>query len=408
MVESYAHPEGKVDGLTVYKEEFINRGPATVPKITRPQTVIAKNDSKFQSQTTHNSTFTPKKPIPQQIYGELPSFTGSILFPDPKADMKTTNQDVYKGRFAKVADLCKPAEAQVTIGIEGDHFHGTTHRDTFKTPEMEGRREARKRQPQLKANQRAKFQSQTQFKSDFPGYGGKMPNPPKPITPPPETVNLAMNNNRHFSTTNNEFYKIIWDPKTIGRTKILKPDGEAYSKPLTKMETKTQAMRDFTQKEPVKMPQIRPPTRTEPSKSKFFDETAYKSQFKHYRTAPFQRYGDLHESAFYLKPVTKFYQDGSVTMQDFQGAAGGKPSTPHLPVQKLHVRDGELLSQTTYNSDYIRKAKGQCSYLQWMQDRETKKKAAKITLQKTTEPQKIGKALKQHNQEKSGVLVGNK
>lgn len=401
MAESYAQPEGKVDGLTVYKEEFINRGPATVPKITRPQTVIAKNESKFHSQTTHNSAFTPKKPIPQPTYGELPSFTGSILFPDPKADMKTTNQDVYKGRFTKVADLCRPAEDQVTIGVEGDHFHGTTHRDTYKTPEMEARRETRKKQPQLNANQRAKFQSDTQFKSDFPGYGGKMPNPPKPIPPPPETVNLAMNNNRHFSTTNNEFYKINWDPKTIGKTKILKPDGGTYNKPVEKMETKTQAMRDFTQKEPVKMPQIRPATRTEPSKSKFHDETAYKSQFKHYRTVPFQRYGDIHESAFYLKPVTKFYQNGSVTMQDFQGATGGKPSTPHLPVQKLHVKDGDLLCQTTYNSDYIRRAKEQCSYLQWVQDRETQRKAAKITLQRT-------KALKQDNQEKSAVMVGNK
>ena len=408
MMESYTQPEGKVDGLTVYKEEFINRGPGTVPKITRPQTVIAKNDSKFQSQTTHNSTFTPKKPIPQPTYGEIPSFTGSILFPDPKADMKTTNQDVYKGKFAKVADLCRPAEAQVTIGVEGEHFHDTTHKDTYRTPGMEVRQEGRKRQPQLKANQRAKFQSETQFKRDFPGYGGKMPEPPKPIPPPPETVNLAMNNNRDFLTTNNDFYQISWDPKTIGRTQILKPDAGTYNKPAEKMETKTQAMVDFTQKEPVRMPQIRPPTRTEPSKSKFFDETAYKSQFKHYRTIPFQRYGDLHESAFYLKPVTKFYQDGSVTMQDFQGAMGGKPSTPQVPIQKLHAQGGELLSQTTYNSDYIRKAKEKCSYLQWVQDRETQKKAAKIARGKTAQPPRIEKALKQENQEKSAVMVGNK
>lgn len=389
MAEAYEHSDEKLDGMTVYKRDFINRGLPSVPKVNRPQTIIAPNTSRFHDQTTHNTAFTRKNPVPQVTYGELPSFTGSILFPDPKADLKTTNQDVYKGKYAKVADLCKPAQAQVNIGIEGEYSHGTTHRETFKTPEREGRQQPRKRNPNLKTDARAKFQSQTQFKSDFPGYGGKMPKPARLAQPPPETVNLAMNNDRDLHTTNEEFFKISWDPKTIGRTQILKPDGDTFLAPQVKMQTVTQSMSDYTQKEPVKMPHIRPQTRTEPNKVKFRDETAYNSQFKHYGTVSFQRYGDLHESAYYLKPVTKFYQDGSLTMQDYKGARGGKPRTPHKPVENLHTNDGELPKQTTYNSAYVRKPVQECSYLSYVKDRETNKAAQKIMQQ-----QQSGKVLK--------------
>lgn len=401
MEENYERSDDKLDGTTVYKQDFINRGLPSVSKVTRPQTIIAPNTTKFHDQTTHNTTFTPKNPLPQTTYGELPSFTGSILFPDPKENIKTTNQEVYKGKYAKVADLCKPAQAQVTIGIEGDYSHGTTHRDTFKTPQNEGRQPPRIRNPNLKTDARAKFQSETQFRSDFPGYGGKMPRPPRPIEPPPETVNLAMSKDRAFKTTNDEFFKISWDPKTIGRTQILKPDAGIYQTPQIKMETVTQSMNDFTQKEPVKMPHIRPQTRTEPSKIKFRDETAYKSQFKPYGTVPFQRYGDLHESAYYLKPVTKFYQDGSVTMQDFQGAHGGKPSTPHVPIHKLHNNEGEFIKQTTYNSTYVRKPVQECSYLTWVKDRETKKATKKILQQ-----QQAGRQINDIPTAKTALLCG--
>lgn len=401
MAEMYERPDAKIDDVTVYKEEFVPRGVPSVPKVTRPKTIIAPNTTKFQDKTTHNTTFTRKVPVPNVTYGELPSFTGSILFPDPALDTTTTNQEVYKGKFAKVADLCKPAQAQVTIGIEGDYFHGTTHRDTFKFPEKEGRQQQRIRNPNLKTDARAKFQSQTQFKSDFPGFGGKIPKPARMVQPPPETVNLAMNNKREFKTTNEQFFTPSWDPKTIGRTQILKPDGDVYKKPDVKMQTVTQSMTDYIQKEPVKMPQIRPQTRTVANKTKFRDETAYNSQFKHYGTVPFRRYGDLHESGYYLKPVAKFYQDGSVTMQDFQGANGGKPSTPHKPVQKLHNNEGKLVDQTTYKSTYIQKPSQTCSYLDWIKERESKKMADKII-----EKQQSSKVFQETHTAKQAMLCG--
>ncbi|KAK3752398.1 hypothetical protein QZH41_008600 [Actinostola sp. cb2023] len=402
MVGSYERSGEKMDSLTVYNREFIDHGPPTVPKVTRPKTVIAPNLSKFHDQTTHNTTFTHKVLVPQVMYGELPSFTHSILFPDPKTDVTTTNQDVYKGKYAKVAELCKPVQAQVSIGIEGEFSHGTTHRDAFKTPEREGRQEPRKRISPLKPDVRAKFQSQTQFKSDFPGYGGKMPKPTKLIPPPPETVKLAMNNNIDFHTTNEQFFKLTWDPKTIGRTAMIKPDGGTYKTPQTKMETVTQSMRDYTQKESVKQQDVRPPTRIERNQTKFRDETVYNSQFKHYGTVPFKRYGDIHESAYYLKPVTKFYQDGSVTKQDFQGALGGKPRTPHKPVSTLHNDEGELFSQTTYGSTYVKQPQQSCSYLKWVRERETKKAAEKIILRQKSEPPKVFN----ETAVKSGILCG--
>lgn len=374
-IEEYKIPEEKLDGKTVYAQDFVDRGPSEVVKITRPPTVTQNKGLKFQSATTHNQAFTPKVPSLQAPFGELPCYTGAILYPekDHKYDVKTWNQDVYRGKFAARPEAFKPKEAQVTIGIEGDHFLQTVHKDEFKTPEHETRTEVRVRQPTLKTEKRAKFRDDTQAKSDFPGFGAKMPLPPKPCSPPPATLRLAMNNSQDFETTNKQFYNISWDPSKIERTKMLKPDDGDYVAPETKFATTTITKEDFKQKEAVKMPKIRPPTRIEPSKAKFFSETAYNTQFKPYKKVPFVRYGDFHETSFYQKPVVKFHQDGSVTTQDFKGAEGGRPRTSMKPEEKLEKVSDKMSGNTSYNEAYSRKKLPECSYLEWRSKHMAKK-----------------------------------
>lgn len=358
----------------------MDRGPPEVVKITRPQTVTKNKGVKFQSATTHNQTFTEKVPNPQAPFGELPCYTGSILYPDKdsKYDVKTWNQDVYRGKFAARPEAFKPKETQVTIGIEGDHFLRTVHKDAFKTPEQEAKQEAKFQQPTLKIEKRAKFRDDTQAKSDFPGYGAKMPLPPKACSPPPATLRLAMNNAHDFETTNKQFYKISWDPSKIERTKILKPDGGEYVTPGVKFSTTTITKEDFKQKEPVKMPKLRPPTRIEPSKAKLLSETAYNAQFKPYQNVPYVRYGDFHETRFYQKPVEKFHQDGSVTTQDFKGAEGGRPRTSMKPEMKLEKVNDKISGNTAYNEAYSRKKLPECSYLEWRSKNLTKKALATV------------------------------
>jgi len=379
-VDEYKRPEEKIDGKTVYARDFVDRGPPEIVKVTRPQTVTQNKGLKFQSETTHNKTFTAKVPSPQAPFGELPCYTGSILYPDKdgKYDVKTWNQDVYRGRFAARPEAFKPKEAQVTIGTEGDHFLRTVHKDEFKTPEYEARQEAKVRQPILKTEKRSKFRDDTQAKSDFPGFGAKMPLPPKPISPPPATLRLAMNNNLDFETTNKQFYKITWDPNKIERTKILKPDDGEYVSPETKFASTTVTKEDFKQKEAVRMPKIRPPSRIEPSKAKFFDETAYNAQFKPYKKVPFVKYGDFHEASFYQKPVEKFHQDGSVTTQDFKGAEGGRPRTCMKPEAKLEKANEKMSDNTAYSEAFNRKKLPHCSYLDWRSKHLAKKALATV------------------------------
>ena len=364
----------------MYAQDFKDRGPPDVVKLRRPQTITQKRGVKFQSATTHNETFTPKVPIPQATYGELPSFTGSILFPEKgsKYDVKTLNQDVYRGKFVPRAETYKPRETQIQIGTEGGHDLRTVHKDTYVVLEQEKKTESKVRQPTLKTQRRPKFQDDTQAKSDFPGYGGKMPLPPKPITPPPATLSLAMNNNTDFETTNNRFYKITWDPSKIEKTKSLKPEDKEYTSPGTKFATTTITKEDFKRREAAQIPKIRPPTRTEPFKAKFFDETAYKAQFKPFKSAPFVRYGDFHEANVYLKPLVKFHQDGSVTRQDFKGAEGGRPSTSLKPKQRLERVDGEISGVTAYSEAYRRKKLPYCSYLNYVNQHMAKKSLATV------------------------------
>lgn len=379
-VEEYKIPEEKIDGKTVYAQDFVDRGATKVVKITQPKPIIESGKLKFQSATTHNQTFTPKVPSPQAPFSEHPCYTGSILYPEKnsKYKVKTWNQDVYRGKFAVRPEAFKPKEDQVTIGIEGDHFLRTVHKDEFKTPEHETRREVKIQKPTLKTEKRAKFRDDTQAKSDFPGFGAKMPLPPKPCSPPPATLRLAMNNAQEFETTNKQFYKISWDPSKIERTKTLKPDDDEYVAPEVKFATTTITKDDFKQREAVKMPKIRPPSRIEPSKAKFFSETAYSAQFKPYEKVPFIRYGDFHETNFYQKPAVKFYQDGSVTAQDFKGAEVGRPRTTMKPEEKLEKVNEKMAGSTSYSEAYSRKNLPDCSYLRWRSKHLAKKALATV------------------------------
>ena len=255
----------------------------------------------------------------------------------------------------------------------------TEHRQAYKTPDKEGRQApAQVRDSTMKVQKRAKFQSQTQNKSDFPGFQGKMPRPRKTITPPPATINLAMNNDRYLETTNNTLYKITWDPSKMAKTKSAKKEVPPYEKPEVKFADITRTKQDYQPKGPAKVTKVRPPTRIEPNQAKFASETAYNSAFKHYKV-PYVRYGDFHEGNVYLKPVVKFHQDGSVTTGDYNGTPGGRPRELIMPQPQLELQQGKMADVTAYKDAFSRKNLPDCSFLQWMAEHKAKSTMKELT-----------------------------
>lgn len=391
MEEKYIPPESKFEGKTAYTEDYFDRGLPNTVKVTRPQTVTKAPVAQFFGVTTNKEHFPPKVGNRQAPYGEVPSFTGSILFPDKRNpnDLKTWNQKVFKGKFASRPPIVTH-ESTVKIGTEGEHDLNTMHQQFFRAPDKEGRQAAQVRDATLKVPKRAKFQSQTQNRSDFPGFEGKMPRPPKAITPPPATINLAMNNDRHFVTTNKELYKITWDPSKMEKTKSAKKEEPPYQPPEEKFADTTQTKEDYKPKSPIKINKIRPPTRMAANEARFSSDTAYKSAFKHY-TVPYVRYGDFHEASIYLKPSVKFHQDGSVTTGDFKGAQGGRPRELIVPQSKLQLEQGKMEGSTSYKDAFSRKELPTCAFVQWMAEHQ----ATNTTVSDVLEPPKGGISFKE-------------
>lgn len=372
-MDSYEPSSAKIDGKTVYMEDYENRGPPNAVKMTRPKTMLAPR-AKFYSNTTHNDTFTAKQPIYQPAYGEVPSFVGSILFPDGQnKSERTVNQDTYKGKFVPRVETMKPKQAQITLGIEGDYDHQTMHREMFKKLGPGEKAERVARGSTLKIEKRAKFEGQTQHKSDYPGYTkGKMPLPSKAATPPPDTLRISYDKDQAFNTTNKDEYKITWDPTKMRMAKSLKKDDDEYHPPTEKFATLTQTMADFEPKQTGKVTQIRPLTQAGGPKIKFCGETSYNNQFPKHDIQPRVRYGEIPVHSVHLKPIEKFFQDGSVTTQDFKTPDNCKPRSPFKPSYTMHVEEGKMEGDTVYRAEFVPKKTDICKFTQWMVEHEAR------------------------------------
>ena len=132
---------------------------------------------KFADETTHNATFQAKKTEPTTGFSELPSFMGSILFPDSKSkNLRTVNQEAYQGKFAPKSEFCGPREAAITLGTEGVYEHETVHQATYKKHKEDLKRLPKAKKSSIRIAERVKFDATTQAQRDFPSYQKGMKN----------------------------------------------------------------------------------------------------------------------------------------------------------------------------------------------------------------------------------------
>ena len=358
----------KFDGKSSYTTAFVNRGQPAQVKLARPVTNSGQQPKYgFSDETTHNATFSAKTAARTTCFAELPSFAGSLLYPDAKSShFQTENQRSYKGKYAPRSDFCAPREGG--IKLEGGHEHETVHQVSYKKHEEGGKRSPRVHKTTLKLAERVKFEATTQAQRDFPSYGkGEFPAPTKACPPYPATINLAADSRQDFMTTNKELYKGQWDVGGAFKTKTMQKESR-YSPPKEKFHVTTQTMEDFKAKQIAKVSFSKPAQNIGPSKVKLSDETSYKAQYPRYKNAaPFTRFGDFHERAFYVKPMQRFdQQGGSVTTHDFQQPEGFRPRTCYKPKGELEQSESKVTGESVYRSEYKQKHPEECTYMKYL------------------------------------------
>ncbi|KAL3307677.1 hypothetical protein Ciccas_013803 [Cichlidogyrus casuarinus] len=170
-----------------------------IPKVTTYNESIGKT---FQSLNAES-----RCPLTMRTlrYGELPTFTKSIIYPDaPQADIHSTTHDTFTRKELPQIHHVKGVTANIIM--EGEHDFQTTHRCAFrglKPSESQARRYRGAAQLSMKdavmlTQVRASLlQAQSQFQADFPRERAwKAVDPryrcaPSPVAPLISTLTLS-------------------------------------------------------------------------------------------------------------------------------------------------------------------------------------------------------------------------
>jgi hypothetical protein len=70
----------KVDGITSYTQEFIPKQLQTEYRRMEPRPNYIPSNAKFENRTTNKEHFRKWVPTKQVPFGEMPSFTGIIIY----------------------------------------------------------------------------------------------------------------------------------------------------------------------------------------------------------------------------------------------------------------------------------------------------------------------------------------
>ncbi|CAD5118516.1 unnamed protein product [Dimorphilus gyrociliatus] len=360
--DSYEAPKAPLDSNTEYTKEYTEKkiklpdirksAPASIPP---KNNVVMKKGGKFDSTTTTKEHYKHWPQQPQMLsFGELPSFTNSVLYWDDKKLPQSTTQETFRGEFGKRPEMVKLAGG--TLKPEGEMELTTTSKTTFKGEE--GKR-AEMIDPKMQSfsivapKNKGKFNDQTQFKRDFGKTTGPQPLPPRPVTPPPSTIDLKYNNRRSFETEQRREFKGI-DVVDHPMMKSCKKESDEYETPKVKFETKTNQKLDYQPLDVAKAYQ--PPPK--PPQTKYVDTkppldctTMFQEHFKPYNVSPRPRFGDFHEKNSYLPPTASL-QTSTTTGETF---IEKKPETimNYKPEDKPIALIGEHDFNTTHRLTYV-------------------------------------------------------
>ncbi|XP_069115221.1 stabilizer of axonemal microtubules 1-like [Argopecten irradians] len=351
---NYESLDVPMEGKTSYSAEFIQK---PLPKEFRgmePSSNYVTSSARFDDNTTNKDHFKKWVRQPTIQFGELPSFTGSILFPNTKTKQRNQNKsetkEEFKGAFQRRPDAVRLDEAN--IKLEGELFMDTTHNDTYKKIEGVHRADAFFQKPKIDlAKKLGRFQNQTQSMRDFPGYTNGMPSRMRPACPPPSTIDLRFDNKRAFDTEQRAIYKghdVVQNPMV----KPCKFASDEYVPPTVKFTTETSHKKDFV---PIDISNnyVRhasaPSTNYVTSSHKFEDQTTNKEFMKNWGPQRRVRYGDFHENRN-VQPVAKF-GGVSVTKDSFV-PKGFVETKDFRPEHKAINQEGEIDFDTVYRGTF--------------------------------------------------------
>ncbi|XP_064650526.1 stabilizer of axonemal microtubules 1-like [Lineus longissimus] len=341
------------DGMTYYKQTYTPKPLENLVSQRMPPGK-ARNPGQFDSRTTYKEFHKQWVPQVTKSYGEMPVFTGSILYPDrtTRDDMKTVMRDSYPGAVAKKQEPAKIPQGNILI--EGDQDHHTVHRDTYKNIRGDHRVKTITYDPEPTI-QRGNFFGETQQMRDFPPYknGRRQPRPPNMVEPAPETINLKFNNNTSFDTEQRHEFKGI-DTNRYPAPKTMKQGTTTYEPPTEKFATMTVQKTDYVPKDlgEANAPKARMPRRKETDKGKFDGHTTNKEHYKNWKPNPRIKHGDFYEAVTnnYVPPRIPFVAQSTTratfTPKDGRRPADFKPEQVPFDTQGKH--DFRTVNKLTY------------------------------------------------------------
>ncbi|XP_076457679.1 uncharacterized protein LOC143291611 [Babylonia areolata] len=379
--EQYEPPHVPMETKTFYAQEYIPKHLSTAGGgAAVPSSAPCKKDTlrvpsvPIDARTTNKETYKPWLQQPALAFGELPSFTGSILFPERKPLPESTMRYSYQGKFVPPVPPIKMGEP--SIRLEGNHTFDTTHGVTYKGVKGDHRVLPMVQKATVPAGKRGRFNGETQSKRDFPGYGGRQPVPPKAADPAPTTIDLKFDNKRSFSTENRATFRghnVVEHPAP----RSCKTTEEEFIPPTVKFETETSQKRDY---QPIDvsvaaMPKASiPQSIMAPAGEATFDGVTMNSEFfKNWGAPPRVRFGDFHENRPYVPPQHPFKGE-SVTKSSFVPKKA-EPVTLYKPSERPSSKVGAKVDYTTsYGDEYQKKQARMCRAQVFLLQQELKRR----------------------------------
>ncbi|EDV26130.1 Stabilizer of axonemal microtubules 2 [Trichoplax sp. H2] len=351
---------GDMDIKTTYNETFkhnkLKYKPVTITKPEARAVTSYDNRRKFVPLTTHAEEFKPRKIDRQSCYSDPPCYTGSILYPDRHlSHFSTTTSDAFKqlpGERARRVQASKD-----NLAIEGDFYHNTSYKNNF-TPhqlELAHIKPVEKKVMITKTKQpRHKFDAITQSKDDFKAYRDSRP--PKPITPPPSTLQLFEGEKSEFITANADSYR-GWDTSKHTRippAKIAEPD---YKPPIDKFENLTTSKSHYQpikEHENYKPVMFKPVPKAESVNRKFDYQTTQNVEFKPYLIDPKERPKNYKIIDIYNPTLEKF--DSTTTTRDtYKSFAKASKASAWKPPTQDHRSHQPFIDHTEYRQSFHEK-----------------------------------------------------
>lgn len=373
--EHYEPPQVPVESKTNYKQEFTFKQPQPEVLVRAgAKETLRASAFPLDGRTTNKEAYKAWVRQPAIAFGELPSFTDSILFPEKTPLPESTMRYSYQGKFVPPIPLIKSGTPN--IKLEGSHVFDTTHSDTYKFIKGDHRARPMVAKDAAPTIGRGKFRGETQSMHDFPGYRGRQPLPPRPAEPAPATIDLRFDNKRSFSTEQRTTFR-GHDVMAHPVRKSCKVEGEEYQPPTVKFETETSQKRDYKPidiKSAVVSKAIMPhSTMAGAGEATFDGQTMNMEFFKNWETKPRVRYGDFHENMPYLPPMNPF-EGESITKSSFKEKKL-EAIVMHKPAERPNSKAGAKVDYTTsYSGEYQKKQARMCRAQMYLLQQEYKRR----------------------------------